>query len=537
MNRLLILDDNERFADVLKRSISGFNEYETEFIGIATTPKIAIDLTQNAAEKQQPFTVFLIDQNLDAEMDGIQTMKELLAINPDADAIIFTGFETLQDGMRAYEGGASRYLPKPFEPKELAFILKELSLSRKIKLEEVRQRRQFKVATDIAEAVGTSLDIESTMDAVLGTLYDMFEKTHLCVLLYNKHQKILRFAPATLKYYKIKNSQYTQKDIFHLDQGSIACRVAKQTLASRKMEFENIGDVSKDADYKNLNSDTKSEFCVSLLNSNNELLGILALERNWINGFLASELDLIKMAARHISIAIERAQQSEELEYKSIVSTRTSWAANIAHGINSEVNNVLSWAYLIRKKAGEDTEIGKYAKNIEESATQLASINPWANKPSEPAAIDIFLKEELFEITQPKDIFVDFLPGASDKKVMIKIAQFKNTLRLLVNNASKAMKQMEKKRIFVSTRLVNQNSTVEILFRDFGPGISEDKHSSAFRRPFTTKEEGGYGLLFIRQMIEDMHGEIRLLPYENGKGAEFLIHLQVYDATSKFQGG
>ncbi len=184
MNRLLILDDNERFADTLKRSISNFDEYDTEFVEAVSTSLEAIALTQRVSENKQPFTVFLIDQNLDAEMDGIQTMKELLAISPDADAIIFTGFETPQDGMRAYEEGASRYLPKPFEPRELEFILKELSRSRKVRLEEARQRRQFKVATNIAEAVGASLDLESTMDAVLATLCEMFDRTRLCVLLY-----------------------------------------------------------------------------------------------------------------------------------------------------------------------------------------------------------------------------------------------------------------------------------------------------------------------------------------------------------------
>jgi sensor histidine kinase regulating citrate/malate metabolism len=94
----------------------------------------------------------------------------------------------------------------------------------------------------------------------------------------------------------------------------------------------------------------------------------------------------------------------------------------------------------------------------------------------------------------------------------------------LVNNAARAMHDLEDKRLFVSTQLLN-NNTVEILFQDFGPGISEEKHVSAFSRPFTTKETGGYGLLFIRQMVEDIQGEITLLPYEKGKGAIFLIHI------------
>ncbi|NOH04485.1 MAG: response regulator [Chloroflexi bacterium] len=156
MNRILILDDNQRFADALKDNIAEFDGYETEFVEAAYTSEEAIELARQAAENQQPFTVFLIDQNLEAEKDGIQTMKELLAIRSEADAIIFTGYDTPQEGMRAYEEGASRYLPKPFEPKELAFILKDLSRSRKVRLDEARQRRQFQVAAKIAEAVGAS---------------------------------------------------------------------------------------------------------------------------------------------------------------------------------------------------------------------------------------------------------------------------------------------------------------------------------------------------------------------------------------------
>jgi K+-sensing histidine kinase KdpD len=524
MNRLLILDDNERFAAALERNITGFDEYETEHVQIAVTSSMAIDFARRAAENQEPFTIFLIDQNLDAEMDGIQAMKELLAISPDADTIIFTGFETPQDGMRAYEEGASRYLPKPFEPRELAFILKDLSRSRKVRLEEARQRRQFKIAKDIAEAVGASLNLESTMDAVIGTLSEMFEKTRLCVLLYDQQLNILRFAPATLKYYEIENPQYTWQDTFPLDQGAIACRVAKKVLATMQMECENVGDVSNDKDYINLNPRTKSECCVGLLNSNNKLLGVLALEREWLNGFGEGDLDLITIAARHISIAIERAQQSEELDFKSTVAAQTSWAANIAHEINNEVSKIVNWAYFIKKSADENSMIWEYAKNIEESAYQLSSANPWTARPAKSVEIDTTLGDTLQKIAAKKGIKIEFQPGVPNTLVMVKSAQFQFTIKQLITNAFKAMKEQEEKKISVSSRLLD-NNMVEILFQDFGPGISEDNRASVFRRSFTTKGSGGYGLLFIRQMVEDMQGSITLLPHQPGKGAAFLMQL------------
>ncbi|HNO93530.1 MAG TPA: response regulator, partial [Anaerolineales bacterium] len=249
MNRLLILDDNERFAEVLQRSISGFEGYESETVQYVTTSEVAIELVKEATELQSPFNVLLIDQNLEAEMDGIQVMKEMLSIHSDADTIIFTGYDTPEDGLRAYEAGASRYLPKPFEPEELEFVLKELMRSRKVRLAEARQRQQFRIATKIAEAVGASLNLEDTMDAVLGTLYGVFDKTRLCVLLYDERQRALRFAPGTMKYYEIKNQRYSYQDTFPLNAGSLACQAAQLTINHKSVELVNVGDVSQDTEY------------------------------------------------------------------------------------------------------------------------------------------------------------------------------------------------------------------------------------------------------------------------------------------------
>ncbi|MBV5350073.1 GAF domain-containing protein, partial [bacterium] len=89
-------------------------------------------------------------------------------------------------------------------------------------------------------------------------------------------------------------------------------------------------------DYLKLDYKVKSEFCISLLGTGNELLGILALEKGQLNGFKDQDIELIKTVAQHISIAVERAQEREELEYKSTVAAQTSWAASIAHEINNE---------------------------------------------------------------------------------------------------------------------------------------------------------------------------------------------------------
>jgi GAF domain-containing protein/ActR/RegA family two-component response regulator len=413
--------------------------------------------------------------------------------------------------------------------------LAAVAISNAHEMEEIKQRRQFKLATEIAEAVGASLNLETTMDAILDRLSEAFRETRLCVLLYDKREQALKFAPAAQKYYKINNPKYVGQDTFHLEDGSIACRVAQKSLTNKGSESENVGDVSKDANYLKLDYKVKSEFCISLLGTGNKLLGVLALEKAQINGFNGDDIELIKTVAQHISIAIERAQQSEELEYKSIVATQTSWAANIAHEINNEVGKIRNEAYFIRKMAGENLEIQKHAKNIEESSSQLSVSNPWSYRSPELVEIDAILKAKLKQFTQLRSIEVDFQPGAPQAKVLIKTAQFQHIIRQLVNNAAQAMKELDEKKIFVSTTLINNNSLVEILFQDFGTGLSQDKHESAFHRPFTTKGNGGYGLLFIRQMVEDIQGDIELLPYQKGKGAAFSIRIPLADFTAPEQ--
>lgn len=527
MNRLLILDDELRIAEILKRSIEEFEGYEKERVDVSTTPLEALELTRDAADHQRPYTVFLIDQRLGAELDGIQTMKELLAINASADAIIFTGFENPEDGIRAYAEGASRYLPKTFDPEELAFVLKDLAHSRRFRLDAARQHSQFKVATDIAEAVGASVNLEKTMNAVLETLRGVFEKTRLCVLLYDKREKKLRFAPATLSFYEIGNPQYAHQDAFDLNQGSIACRVARKAMLHKKVECETVGDVSQDADYLNLNPSTNSECCVSLLNTHNELLGVLALERERLNGFAEDDLDLIKMAARHIGIAIERAQQSEALEFKSTFAARTSWAANIAHEVYNKVGNILTWAYLIKNTAEDNSEIKEWANYIEESVRELSNAIPRDNAPTEIANLDDALKSILDQITVGRNVETEFMPDAADVFIRVNLAYFQHVFRHLLNNAMRAMNDIDEKKIIVVTKALEDKA--EIHFEDIGAGICDDKRASIFHRPFTTQQNGGgFGLLYVREIIEEMmKGEIELLPYQEGRGAIFCIQIPI----------
>ncbi len=524
MHRILILDDNQDMAQSLKQSIRGFDDYEEAEVDLATTPNEALEHAKLASQSGRSYTMFLIDQRLGLDKDGIDTMKELLEVGSDSDAIIFDGFENSEDRIRAYEAGAKRYLSKTSELREILFVLKDVAQSRRKKIEEMRQRRQFKVAKDIAETVGTGLNLEKTLEAVLQKLFEVFEETSLCVLLYDSKLGALKFAPATMKFYIIQNAHTEKKNIFYLDQGSIACRVANRSLEKKACVYENIGNVIEDPDYIALNPMINSEFCISLLNTKNNLLGVLVLERKQVNGFAIDDIELAQTVAQHLSIAIERAQIIEVLEYKSTVAAQTSWAAEIAHEINNEVYKIQSSTYLIKKMVDKNSDIYKYAESIEESVTNLANTGQFRDQAPILFEVDNDIKSYVMSIGQKRGINSRFRLGARGIRINVNRVGFHYIFKQLVDNAARVMKTHDDKKILVITRLMN-NGKVEIIFKDFGPGIDENIRLSLFQRPVTTKDRGGYGLLLIRQIIEGMNGEITLKPFRHGRGAEFSIQI------------
>jgi len=524
MHRILILDDDQCVAQSLKLRAQDLDDYEETKVDLATTFDEALGYVKLASQLGRSYTMFLINQGLGPGKNGIAIMKELLEVNSDSDAIIFNGRENSEEKMRAYEAGAKRYLSKASELKEILFVLKDVAQSRRKRIEEIRQRHQFRVAKEIAETVGAELNLERTMEVVLQKLSEVFENTSLCVLLYDTKLNALKFAPATLKFYKIQNPHIKKKTVFRLDKGSVACRVAKKSLIKKASFYENIVNVLDDVDYIALNPMVNSEFCISLISTKGNLLGVLVLEREQINGFSIDDIELAQTVAQHLSIAIERAQTSEELEYKSAIIAQTSWAAEIAHEINNEVYKIQTSAYLIKKISEKESDIYKYAESIEESVANLANAGQYREQAPVLLEMDDEIKSYVLGISRKRSITPEFKLGAHGIRINVNKVGFYYIFKQLIDNSARVMRTQEEKNIFVLTKLIT-GGKVEILFRDSGPGIDDDIRLSLFRRPITTKKSGGYGLMLIRQIIEDMNGQIVLKPFRSGRGAEFSIQI------------
>ena len=69
-------------------------------------------------------------------MDGIETLKRMLADNPDLQVILLTGHATLAKGVEAMKLGAMDFLEKPAEIQKLMEKIEQAKANRMLLVEK-----------------------------------------------------------------------------------------------------------------------------------------------------------------------------------------------------------------------------------------------------------------------------------------------------------------------------------------------------------------------------------------------------------------
>jgi two-component system response regulator RegA len=107
--RILIIDDEEHFAQVLSRSLSRAGHH-TE---CAANSEQALTLARS-----QEFDWISLDLRLGQD-SGLNIIRQLCSILPQAKIVILTGFASIPTAVEAIKLGAFNYLHKPATVKEL----------------------------------------------------------------------------------------------------------------------------------------------------------------------------------------------------------------------------------------------------------------------------------------------------------------------------------------------------------------------------------------------------------------------------------
>ncbi len=103
----------------------------------------------------------------------------------------------------------------------------------------------------------------------------------------------------------------------------------------------------------------------------------------------------------------------------------------------------------------------------------------------------------------------------------------KRAIANLVDNAAEALHNSLMKEIVISTTLLEERDSVEIVIADTGYGVTPEVKERLFLPYFSTKRRGtGLGLAIVSRIVEDHRGSIRV--EENSPvGARFIVELPV----------
>ncbi|NPV88261.1 response regulator [Coprothermobacteraceae bacterium] len=117
MSKKILVVDDAAFMRMMIKNVLGQNGYE--IVGEASNGQEAVALYQ----KLKPDLVTL-DITM-PEMDGIQTLKEIIKVDPSAKVIMVTAMGQQQLVIEAIQQGARDFVVKPFQPDRLLEAVKK----------------------------------------------------------------------------------------------------------------------------------------------------------------------------------------------------------------------------------------------------------------------------------------------------------------------------------------------------------------------------------------------------------------------------
>ncbi len=241
------------------------------------------------------------------------------------------------------------------------------------------------------------------------------------------------------------------------------------------------------------------------------------------------------------TVELEKAQKELLIEEKFAALGKLT--AIVSHEIRNPLATIRSSAYLIREKTKDkelniENTISRLERNVSRCDQIIEELLDYSRTPAltfMPVKIDEWLEKIIDMFTFHENITIQ-KSLQSNSIVSIDTENFRRVIINLLTNANQALteennnhKQVKKPEITIKTN-PNQ-SFVDIIISDNGPGIPDDVMKKIFEPLFSTKSFGvGLGLPIVHQIVLEHAGKIDVKS-KLGEGTEFIVQLPVTENT------
>jgi len=434
------------------------------------------------------YDLVLLDIML-SDINGITVLEAIKQSWPDTIVIMITGHASLDTAIKALRLGAYDYITKPIDDHELRIRI-ERGISRR---QELRQKKWL-----YEQIARSKWLLQTTIDGLEDGLV-LLDREHRILSLNRKAIDIrgIEFSSAVGEKYC--------RALWNLRDSCWECPIKEAGPDNKRTVQEKVWQGGVD---KRTFLEIKTH---PILDEGEGLLYIIVYERD-----LTEEKTLMDHLIR-----------SEKLAELGKMATA------IAHELNNYLNGIslrLQWIPALVQKGQIERglslmdDIMRYVDGMSRFAKGLVDMGQTTPRMEECNLNELICR--VIEFLKPLNKFdrIRFTQQLATNlpTLWIDPSQMEQVFINLLNNAAEAMGEGE---ITVATRVLAENSAVEILIRDQGPGIPREDFPKIFKPYFTTKE-GGHGLgLAICYNIIKAHGGLIEVDSDLGKGTVFIIRL------------
>ncbi|MDO9533504.1 MAG: sigma-54 dependent transcriptional regulator [Deltaproteobacteria bacterium] len=153
---ILVIDDDKAMRDACFQILSR-QGYRVE---LAAGAKQGLSLLERLS-----FDTILLDLVM-PDMDGLEALKKIRALDPDVEVIIITGYGTIQSAVESIKAGAFHFLSKPFVPDDLRNLVSRALGKRRLDLENLYLRQELKIKDERNTLVYDSESMIRIMDMI-----------------------------------------------------------------------------------------------------------------------------------------------------------------------------------------------------------------------------------------------------------------------------------------------------------------------------------------------------------------------------------
>jgi signal transduction histidine kinase/CheY-like chemotaxis protein len=538
MSRILVVDDEHDVVEALTHSLSR-RGYEVES---AMTGEEGI-----AKAKNSNFDVVLMDINLPG-LNGIQSLEQIKKVSPEIEAIMVTGYGSIESATESLKKGAYDYVQKPVSSEKIVALIE--------KAIEKHQLTETVALYEISKAIFSTIEMQDLLKIIVDLAMKVLRSDDVSIMLFDEENKLYIAFATGLKAEVVRDTR--------LELGE---RIAGWVAESRQAVIL-IDGLADDQRFKGVRGrvDIKSSMVIPLIKAN-KVLGILAINRLKITeNFSQTDLYKSNIFASLVSLALDNAslyKDQRKLQEDLVVANRELKETNeklkthqqqlsqsaklaalgklvsdMAHEVNNPLMIISGSAQLCMMEGIPEAEVKNHLKIIFNECKKSKDIIQRLLKFSRPSRG--ILKEK--DINSSIESIVSIIEhqfgieGVTIKRtyapglplIMIDDEQLQEVFMNLLNNAKDAMSGGGE--ISVNTSVAGE--AIKIDFSDKGCGMPEEVIKHIFEPFFTTKEKGnGLGLSVCYGIIKAHNGEL-VFDSKPGQGTTVSIFLPIKEKVN-----